>query len=171
MKKIILLFGLTFILKNISAQIEVAKFLGENNDEYPVSFGAFLKFSKPVSDASFITGEVSVNYFPEKETGGSLGIVVVPIKIGYRYTINGSGTGFYLEPQVGYNFFGAYSTFEFDKKVKGFVWAGGLGYLFQPGNKIQFDIGLRYESILFNDTPVNFVALRLAHNFTFGRRE
>jgi hypothetical protein len=26
-----------------------------------------------------------------------------PLKLGYRYTVNGTGEGLYIEPQAGYN--------------------------------------------------------------------
>ena len=157
-------------------QIQVLKMVGKNGKDYKIGYGAFLKFSVPVSEAAYASVEAGVNFAQEKDDP-ELGMAVIPLKLGYRYTVNGSGTGFYVEPQVGYNLYGVRSRYDdetyqnVDEKFHGIVSAFGIGYLFEPGNKIQFDLGAYYESIFHNGTTTSYVGLRLTHNFSFGGRE
>jgi hypothetical protein len=176
MKKFFL-FSTFLLLTRLSAnaQIEVAKFTGKNSSEYKMGFGAFLKFAYPVSEAADISLEGGALFFQEKEIT-SYGVAFVPIKIGYRYTIDGSGTGFYAEPQVGYNAYGVKSYqnedgANVDEKFHGVILSMGAGYLFPSAGGIQFDLGLRYESVLYKGNSVNCIALRLSHNFSFKKRD
>ncbi len=96
------------------------------------------------------------------------GWIVIPVKAGYRYTFNQTGSGFYIEPQLGYNVHGVDPA---DKVFTGLVYGAGTGYLFKPMGKIQFDLGIRYESAVHKDGAANYLSLRLSHNFSIGRRE
>ena len=111
-------------------------------------------------------------------------MVLVPVLLGYRYTLDQSGWGLYAEPFAGYSFgesdIGVYSEWGSPlsdgngnllyEKVAGPTGGFGVGYLFEPGGAVQFNLGLRY-SHTFGPTPVNLFALRLTHTFSFGRRE
>ena len=80
------------------AQIEVANASVKNFRE--TGFGGFLNFSLPVSEAAFVTIEGGLQYFRDKDKDEDLALV--PMLLGYRYTLNRSGTGFYVEPNAGY---------------------------------------------------------------------
>jgi hypothetical protein len=82
-------------------------------------------------------------------------VEIAPLLIGYRYTLDKTGTVFYLEPNEGYTFGGSslqkYSDGNYnyvEKKVWGPSVGLGFGYLFQPGRKIQFNLGLRWSIFL-----------------------
>src|SRR6266487_6573545 len=105
MKRKLLLGLLLFSLAKTKAQVEVSKLIGKNSSDYTIGYGGFLKFSHPVSDAADVSLEVGAIVFQSKIYDG-YGWAVVPVKAGYRYTLNGSGYGFYLEPQAGYNIYG-----------------------------------------------------------------
>jgi hypothetical protein len=175
MRKIILVTILSLTLVSANAQLQVLKLVGKNSKEFTLGYGAFLKFGFPVSDADAVTFEGGINFFFDKESS-DYGIAVVPVKVGYRYTLNRSGKGFYAEPQAGYNVYGVNSFFDtttfqdVNKKFHGFVWSVGGGYLFEPGKWIQLDIGLRYESIIVSGGSTNYLALRFSHNFGLNKR-
>lgn len=167
MRQTILFVLFLFCSRQIQAQIAVSKIIGKNSKDFGLGYGAFLKFSYPVSDAADVTLEAGVNIFPEKDDP-AYGWATIPVKAGYRYTLNGTGRGFYVEPQVGYNVYGIDPD---DNTYRGLVLAGGIGYLFQPIGKINFDLGLLYESSQHKGGAANYVSLRLTHNFAFGHRE
>ncbi|HEV7780902.1 MAG TPA: hypothetical protein VGO58_06530 [Chitinophagaceae bacterium] len=172
MKKVFIILAVLAGGLQTFAQVEVVQFLPRNEDKFGIGFGAALKFGIPVSEAASATFEGSIVYAPISESGWTQGIVMVPIKLGYLYTLNGSGRGFYVEPQAGYCIYGAFTNDLIDEKIKGFVWAIGTGYLFSPGRRTQYGIGLRYETIHFkNGGPQSFIALRLSSSLSFGRRE
>lgn len=98
----------------------------------------------------------------------------MPVKVGYRYTLNGEGNGFYIHPQAGYNAYGIssedYTTgYNQDTKFNGIVLSAGTGYLFDIG-RTTVDIGLRYETILAKQGNVSYLGLRIVHTFSFGSR-
>ena len=142
-------------------------------------FGAFLNFSAPVSDANYVTLEGGLQYYMD-DYQQDLGLI--PVLAGYRHTLNGSGTGLYVEPNAGY-MFGSSSIEEYDangnavqdgydvakEKVAGPTAGINVGYLFEPGGRIQFNVALRYEHS-FGPYATNTFGLRIAHAFTFGRR-
>jgi hypothetical protein len=175
MKKIALLATLLSMIQlSVNAQIEIAKLIGKNSADYKTGFGGFLKFGYPVSDAADVNLEVGAMFFFEKQNSAS-GIAFLPVKLGYRYTLNGSGTGFYAEPQAGFNAYGVNSHdvdgYNVDDKFHGIVLGVGTGYLFPSFSGVQFDLGLRYETVLYKGNSVNFVGLRLSHNFSFRKRD
>lgn len=176
MKKILFVVPLLFLLTRVSAQVEVLKLTGQEGKDYRLGFGAFLKFAFPVNEASFLTIEAGANFIGQKEDREQ-GMAIIPAKLGYRYTINGSGIGFYVEPQVGYNIYGVKSVYKpslynyEDQKFHGIIGSFGAGYLFKPGNKIQFDLGAYYESVFYNGSSTRYFGLRLTHNFGFGKKE
>jgi outer membrane autotransporter protein len=162
---LLMLFALVSL--NVSGQIQVSKLIGKNSDDFKLGYGGFLKFSYPISEASDVTLEAGANVFQVK-ANEAYGWAVIPIKAGYRYTINRTGEGFYLEPQVGYNVYGIDPD---DNNFTGLVLSGGAGYLFPPLGKIQFDLGLLFESAFHKGRSANYASLRLTHNFSLGRRD
>jgi hypothetical protein len=160
----------------LHAQIQVLKIVGKENKDYKLGFGAYLKFTTPVSESDYVSAEVGLNAFQYKPDE-NYGMLTIPIKLGYRYTLDRSGTGLYLEPQLGYNIYGMHpvyneTTYQYDEpKTTGPAGAIQLGYLFEPGNKIQFDLSVFYETVLHSGSTTSYAGFRLAHNFSFGRRE
>jgi hypothetical protein len=168
-----LLFSLLALCfcKTSTAQLEVDQlsFKGFN----AVGFGGFFNFAFPITDADYISAELGLSAF--SSNGNS--VITAPLLAGYRFTIDRSGTGFYLEPNAGYGFAatdiqlpdaqGIYS----DAKIAGAAAGLTFGYLFQPTGRIQFNLGIRYEHIFGSDFAPNIFSFRIAHAFTFGRRE
>ena len=111
--------------------------------------------------------EVGANVFQLKEDP-AYGWAVVPVKVGYRYTLNQTGEGFYLQPQLGYNVYGIDPN---DNKFTGLILTAGAGYLFPPIGKLQIDLGLLFESAFHSGGAANYISLRLTHNFLVGRRD
>jgi len=155
-----------FICISLQAQIEISKIVGKNGSDVGLGYGAYLKFSYPVSDAADVTFEAGANIFPLKDDN-THGWADIPLKAGYRYTFDQSGTGFYIEPQAGYNIYGVDAD---DNKFTGLILAAGTGYLFKPSRWIQFDLGLLYESAFHTGGAANYISLRLTHNFSLHRR-
>lgn len=155
------------------AQIEVDHLSMKNFQS--TGFGGFLNFSIPVSDANYATAEFGVQYFKNKydeEVG------LIPVLAGYRYTLNQSGTGLYLEPNAGYCF-GSSTVQDYNEingisdgteEVKGPMAGMSIGYLFEFTGKLQVNLALKYEHG-FSKTPTNVFAFRISHAFTFGRRD
>ena len=164
---------------NANAQIEVARVSLKNFKAFGLA--GFLNFSLPLSDADYLTIEGGLQYFKDKNDDD---LMLVPALLGYRYTINRTGTGFFLEPNAGYCFGGSsiqkYNAVgspiaESDgtlavEKVAGPVAGLGIGYLFAPSGNIQFNVAIRYQRT-FGEAATNVVAFRISHAFTFGRKE
>jgi hypothetical protein len=176
MKAIIIAVSLLFSIQT-QAQIELLTVVGKKaNSEYSIGFGGMLKFAYPVSEADDVSIEVGLKFIPEKEYGDTYGIVYFPIKAGYRYTFDRSGTGFYVEPQIGYSVYGARSYqgeagANIDEIIKGVTGGTSIGYLFQPSGFIQFDLSLRFESVFYSGGSIHTAGLRLTHNFSFKKRD
>ncbi|MEO8109469.1 MAG: hypothetical protein ABI594_05545 [Ginsengibacter sp.] len=165
---------LFFFIIQTNAQLGVMKLVGNGTKNYKLGFGAFIKAAFPVSDASNVTIEIGADFFPSKDGGGD-GTAMCPLKAGYRYTLNGTGEGFYVEPQVGYNVYGSTSLQDengndIDLKYHGVVLAAGGGYLFSIGN-VPIDINLRYETVIAHGGSNNLVSLGITKSFSFGRRD
>jgi hypothetical protein len=177
MKKALIIVTLLTFQLLANAQIEVAHVSSKIFKE--TGFGAFLNFSFPVSSANYITAEAGLQYFKNWDEED---MAVVPILVGYRYTINHSGAGFYIEPNAGYNFGsttivvyensspvanddGSYKKYE----IKGLAAGVTAGYLFKPSGSIQFNLGLRYERT-FGSLATNLFSFRISHAFSFGKK-
>ena len=167
----LLLFSFCFIFcsaANAQLQVDYLSFKGFSS----VGFGGFFNFSVPVSDANYVTGELGLDVFSRNDEH----VALAPLLLGYRYTLDGSGAGFYVEPNVGFSFAGtdiqivdAEGNYT-DQKVSGPSTGIGFGYLFEPSGKIQFNLGLRYEHI-FGDLGSNMYSFRISHAFIFGKRD
>ncbi len=165
---------LFFFIIQANAQLGVMKLVGPGTKDYKLGFGAFIKAGVPVSDAASVTLEIGADFFFFKDGSGD-GTAMCPLKAGYRYTLNGTGEGFYVEPQAGYNVYGVTSLQNdygenVDLKYHGVVLAAGAGYLFSIGN-VPFDINLRYETVIAHGGSNNLVSLGITKSFMFGRRD
>jgi hypothetical protein len=173
-KKILPTVLVLLIAAQANAQIGVMKLVGPGSKDYSLGFGAFIKTGIPVSDGAAATIEIGADLFPDKEYPTDYGTVMCPLKLGYRYTLNGTGEGLYIEPQAGFNLYGLTSTqddytHDVNLKYHGIVLAAGAGYLFSLGNT-PFDLSLRYETVIAHGGSNNMVSLCLARTITFGKR-
>ncbi len=170
-----LLFAGSYLFS--AAQIEVGHLSTKNFSG--IAFGGFFNVSVPISDADYVSGEAALYV----ASGSEKHIALLPLLASYRYTLDRTGTGWYVEPNAGWSF-GASDIKKYDQydnpiyvngkqaeqKVTGPTTGLGFGYLFEPSGIIQFNIGLRYEHV-FSEYGQNLFSLRISHAFTFGRRE
>jgi hypothetical protein len=165
---ILLFFMATSTALKAQLQVDYLSFKGYSS----IGFGGFFNFSVPVSDANYVTGEIGLDVFSKNDEH----VAIAPLLVGYRYTLDQTGAGFYLEPNVGYSFAGTDIQITdqngnyVDQNVSGISTGIGFGYLFEPSGKIQFNLGLRYEHI-FGDLGSNMFSFRISHAFIFGKRE
>jgi hypothetical protein len=166
---------LIFAAIQAPAQLGVMKLVGKNTSQYTIGFGAFIKSGYPISDGSDITLEIGANiFFMNDGYGTADGTIMCPLKAGYRYTLNGTGQGFYVEPQVGFNLLGVTSLHDangnqVNLKYHGVVFAAGTGYLFTIG-RAPFDLNLRYETVIDHGGSNNLISLGISRFISFGRR-
>ncbi|HEY0041682.1 MAG TPA: hypothetical protein VGB71_13515 [Flavisolibacter sp.] len=173
-KPTLALFIFLFFKLQANAQLGVMKLVGNNTKDYSIGFGAFIKTGFPVSDGAALTVELGANIFPVKGSGFNYGTVMCPLKAGYRYTLNKTGDGFYVEPQAGFNVYGVTSLAgengeTINLKYHGVVLAAGGGYLFNMGNT-PFDVNLRYETVIAHGGSNNLISLGITKFFSFGSR-
>ena len=166
---------LSFLIMRANAQISVVKLVGNNTKDYSIGFGAFIKSGFPVSEAADVTLELGANIFPMKGYGTEYGTIMCPLKMGYRYTLNGTGQGFYVEPQVGFNLAGVTSLpddygNDINLKYHGVVLAAGAGYLFTIW-RAPFDLNLRYETVIAHGGSNNLISLGISRFFSFGKAD
>lgn len=175
MLKGILASILFFIVTQTEAQLGVMKMVGPNTSNYSLGIGAYVKGIFPVSQAADLTLELGANIFFLNDGGSGDGTVVIPIKAGYRYYLDGTGMGFYVEPQAGYNIYGVTSALNTDGTTAnltfhGLVLAAGTGYLFSIGNT-PLDLNLHYETIIDHGGSDNYISLGLSFYLHFGKRD
>lgn len=175
MKGILSLLILLSTATGIHAQIGTMKLVGKNTKDYKPGIGLFLKTGYPVNEGSDATLEGGVNIFFLDDGYSGAGTIMCPLKVGYRYTLNKTGQGLYVEPQVGYNLYGVTSLHDasgntINLKYNGVVFAAGTGYLFTLWNQ-PFDLNLRYETVIAHGGSNNLIALGISRFISFKRRE
>ena len=149
---------LSFNLSN--AQIEVAHISAKGYNA--TGFGGFLNFSFPVSEVNYVTLEGGLQYFKDKNTQI---VALVPALAGFRYTLDQSGSGWYVEPNAGYTFVATTDTDSQEGAAAGLT----FGYLVDLGN-IPFNFSARYEHI-FGNPSANVFSIRIAHSISFRKRQ
>jgi hypothetical protein len=173
-KRVLIVFLSFLFIIEASAQIGAMKLVGPNTAKYSLGFGAFIKTGIPVSEGSNVTVELGTAIFPLKDYDFQYGTIMFPLKAGYRYTLNQTGEGFYVEPQIGYNLLGITSLpgdyDDIELKYHGVVLAAGAGYLFSLG-ETPFDVNLRYETVIAHGGSNNFISLGITKYFSFGKRD
>ena len=173
------LFCLLLILTSYraTAQIELLGVVGRKPDSrYLPGLGAMLKFGFPVGESDEISAELALRYIPEVEYPDAYGIIYTPVKLGYRYTLDRSGMGWYVEPQAGYNLYGIRSYqnldgVDVDEKFKGVVGSIAFGYLFERKRRYASDLSLRFESVIYSGGTTNTIGIRFTRNLSFGRND
>lgn len=173
-KRLFTAFILLFLLIQAKAQIGAKKLVGPGTKDYSLGFGAFIKMGVPVSDGDDVTLEGGVDIFPLKGYGLDYGTIMTPLKLGYRYTLDRTGQGFYVEPQLGYNVYGLSALpddngNDVELKYHGIVLAAGAGYLFTVGGS-PVDLNLRYETVIAHGGSNNSISLGISRYFSFGKR-
>ena len=176
MKKILLFSIVLFLVTDLYSQVEVAQMFSHKGRSYGLGYGAFLKVAYPISEGDDVSLELGARAFSEKGTGWVDGVLACPLKLGYRYTLDRSGEGFYIEPQLGYNVYGVESYYDdtayktVNVKFHGIVAAAGVGYLFRP-SRHQVDLGLHIETVFYKQQSVTCISLRLTENISFRKKE
>ncbi|MGN6601155.1 MAG: hypothetical protein ACTHK8_01825 [Ginsengibacter sp.] len=155
-KQFPLLFALLISFHFCNAQIEGAYAITKNFHAF--GFGGFLNFSLPVSEANYLTIDAGYEQFKD-----NYDLDVAPVLLGYRYTLDQSGSGWYVEPNVGYAF-----NAGGDLRIQGASAGFGLGYLVDVGS-IPFNFGLRYEHV-FGSPATEILSFRIAHSLSLGFR-
>lgn len=166
-----------FALSKSFGQVEIG--YANRKDFKAIGFGAFLNLSIPASESNYITIEGGVQYF---KNGYDEELAHIPILVGYKYTLDQSGKGFYVEPHGGYAF-GESTIQAYDEngsllsdgngnliyqKVKGPMAGLGFGYLIAPEeSSFRMNIELRFQHSFAKD-PGNTVFLRIAKAFSIG---
>lgn len=162
--KFVFLFFAIISFTFCHAQIEVAHV--SSKEFKSTGFGGFLNFSFPISDGkNYVIAEGGFQYFKADIDN----LLFIPCVAGFRYTLNQSGTGFYVEPNAGYTFGAGDLQKHTQDKLSGIATGVGIGYLFQPTGIIQFNISARYEHC-FSNIATNTFSFRISHAFSFGRR-
>lgn len=174
-KKSLLAFILLLSLQHSMAQIGVMKMVGKNTRDYSLGLGAYVQVGFPISEADAVTAEIGVNYFFLHGVGSGEGTAMCPLKLGYRYSLNRTGYGFYLEPQAGYNLYGVTSKADENGDMvnltyHGVVMAAGLGYMFDIGQS-PFDVRLRYETVVAHGGSNNMVSLGFTKSIGFRKKD
>lgn len=146
-----------------------------------IGFGGFLNVAFPVNESDFAVFECAGQIFTNSSTEE---LYLLPVVVGYRYTFDRSGYGFYAEPNFGYTFGGStimvYDEFDSPlgdpnsdnwlyRKPSGPTAGAAIGYLFNPEGKVQLNLVLRYQQGFAKDATSVF-SFRVSHAFTIGHR-
>ena len=148
------------IATTLHAQVEIAHLFTKG--ESSTGFGIFIHPAFPIGKADDISIEAGLDYFAPGESH----IADIPLLLGYRHTLNGSGAGFYLEPFAGYTFGGTDITkmdaegnivydnsgIAEDENLSGPTTGLGFGYII-PKASLPLNFGLRYEHIFVSREP------------------
>ncbi|WP_018615542.1 outer membrane beta-barrel protein [Segetibacter koreensis] len=172
-KKFLLVVFSLFFFTYSKAQIEVAHLTSKGFSA--TGFGGFLNVAIPVTEGSSVTAEAGYYSFKDKPNENQ--VLLVPFLLGYRYTLNGSGSGFYFEPTAGYSI-GATDIQKdvvidgkfAEQKAGGITTGLGTGYIF-PG-RIAFNLGLQYKRVFVaGDPALNVFSFRISHSLSYRKRE
>jgi hypothetical protein len=174
----LLLFLAFFCIGNtLHAQIEAAHLFTKG--ESSTGYGIFLRPGFPVGKADEISVEGGVDFF----THDASHIADIPLLIGYRHTLDGSGAGFYLEPSAGYTFGGTDITkmeegnvvynssgIAEDENLSGPTAGLCFGYII-PKASLPLNIGIRYEHIFVSGEPSqSILAFRVSWSLLTAKR-
>lgn len=144
--------------------------VGKNTKDYKLGAGLYLKAGYPVSEADDITFEAGLYAFSLYDYDYAFGTIMAPAKIGYRYTLNRNGDGFYVEPQAGYNFFGLTSLdvngYAKDLRYNGIALGVSTGYLFT-----SVDLNIHLETIKAKGGSNNYIRAGVVFPFRLKKRE
>jgi hypothetical protein len=175
---LLLFFTLFCIGNTLHAQVEAAHLFTKG--ESSTGYGVFIRPGFPIGKADEISVEAGLDYFTHDVSH----IADIPLLMGYRHTLNGSGAGFYLEPFAGYTFGGTDITKmdaegnivydnagnAEDENLSGPTAGLGFGYII-PKASLPLNIGLRYEHIFVSGEPSqDILALRVSWSLLTAKR-
>ena len=156
------------------AQVEVLRV--SVKDFKAFGFVGFLNFSFPISEeTTYLTIERGYQYLKD-EYDDVVGYI--PVLLGYRYTLDRSGSGLFVEPFGGYSFGDAniykytddgYAVYDDEgmqvkEKVAGPTVGLGFGYLFPSEDNRKYNLALRYSRTI-SEAHTNTFGLRFSYNF------
>ncbi|TDH26623.1 hypothetical protein EXU57_11075 [Segetibacter sp. 3557_3] len=144
----------------------MSKNLATNRIDYNWRYPGFVKRFSSFIAAPQVPALASVQ-LPEWKEEPELAFSIFPVLSDYRYSLSKSGNGFYIEPQVGYELYGA----DPDCEYTGLVLAGGAGYVFPAARKGQIDLGILFETPVQAAATTKFLSLRLTQHFVFRSRQ
>lgn len=158
----------TSLANKCYSQLDIAVLLGERTSSIspPIAFGSFLKFGFPINEADEISAEGSLLTWDQTEAGYFAG------KLGYTFTLNRQGYGWFIEPQLGYAFVGSdpwYEDYIGTGDFKGPMGTINVGYRFGQ-YRSKTDLSFRYENVFTNNVGrISTFGLRFAVSIGFGR--
>lgn len=155
----------------LGAGVDVGLPLGNFGEGYGVGIGASAKGLYGVSDAGQVTLTLGFMRFGMKDgnefVSGSVGLI--PLLAGYRHTFG----NLYAEGQVGLTVVRTSVKFKGSSDTAGLGGLGGsasdtnLGYGIGGGYVFDnWDLGLRFQGVSGDGGSLDFVALRVAYNFS-----
>ena len=143
--------------------------VGDFGDVVKTGFGGYAKGLFGIGEAGQITFTTGYSSFKAKGSTSeeSATLSIIPLLAGYRHNFS----GFYAEPQIGYNIFGAKykgSIGSGSNSEGGFAWAVGFGYVIS-----DVDFGVRYQGGKPSgdgegNTDWSFVGIHVGYNFSLG---
>lgn len=172
-------YTVVLLIVSHSAHAQIEGGYARMKDFEAFGFGGFINVNVPIREVDYLTFDLGLNWYKNQSDQD---IAFAPLLLGYRYTLNRSGSGFFVEPFAGYTF-GESGIEEYDEfgnpvydadgqwKTKEIAGpAAGLmgGYLFTFENNQSLTLGLRYLHN-FGPSASDVVSLRLAYSFGLWR--
>lgn len=143
--------------------------VGDFGDAVKTGFGGYAKGLFGIGEAGQITFTTGYSSFKAKGSSdeGSGSLNIIPLLAGYRHNFS----GFYAEPQIGYNIYGMKvkaDGLKVSTSDGGLGWAVGFGYVVS-----DFDLGLRYQGGKpsgggSESSDWSFVGIHVGYNFSLG---
>jgi len=176
-KKLLLIAICITASASLHAQLELAQLITKGHSA--TGLGGNLHVGFPVTKGDEISGEIGVYYFAPNQSH----MIFVPFLLGYRHTLDHTGTRWYIEPFAGYSIGGTdipkldgagqpvYTSdgSEVDQKLSGATAGLGIGYIL-PNPKLPLNLALRYEHTFVSDNPSpSILALRISWSVLTAR--
>lgn len=173
-----ILFALTFltVTHKAHAQLQVTQLILKGHSA--TGFGAFLHGDFPLNKGNAITAEAGFDYFAPNQSH----LVFIPLLVGLRHFFDGTGTGFYAEPLVGYTFgstdiqktdangnpvFNSDGS-EVDESLNGATAALAVGYIL-PNPRCPLNFALRFDHVFVSGTAPSLLSFRVSWSVLTGR--
>lgn len=139
-----------FSFENSYGQVEVSYLSTKNFSKF--GYGGSLSFGIPVSEANSLRFDGGIYLYGDED------VIIAPVLLGYRKSLDGSGRGWYLEPGIGFTF--GETTLRLNdgngnfriQKSQGPTLGIGGGFLLR--GDLELDIGIRYRLVYIPTDPV-----------------
>jgi hypothetical protein len=157
---------------SLSAQLEVTHLFVKGFSAFGA--GSVLHAGFPIVGPDEIGVETGLYFFGANGHNAA----VVPCLLSYRHTLDGSGTGYYLEPFGGYSFAGTdiqktdssgnplyTANFQqIDQKMNGVTVGLAFGYII-ASHSFPVNIGVRYgHTFVAGDPSTNMFSIRICYS-------